>query len=179
MTLNPKPWIPGSPVTVVARWWILDPKPQTLNSWLAFVAGVVVDGVVLPADVAVIALGPWSSSIAGLHLPPVTSQKYHSLVVQPTEDVSNHMLFTNFKCASGKLKEGEGWEGGSPCSPTSGYLCAPCARWRLNLIIVIFIKSFSGISPIIIAIIINGNNLYNNSNKLIIHVRLRTPKWIK
>eukprot|EP00198_Chlamydomonas_reinhardtii_P002787 XP_001692123.1 FAD-dependent oxidoreductase [Chlamydomonas reinhardtii] len=57
------------------------------------VTGVVVDGEVLPADVAVVAMGPW--------------QKYHSVVLRPEQPVTNHMLFTGFKYASGRTVEPE------------------------------------------------------------------------
>ncbi|GIL55127.1 hypothetical protein Vafri_10738 [Volvox africanus] len=99
------------------------------------VTGVIVDGVVIPADVAVIAMGPWSgvakewlrtsagsgndgigasgeaadcsasrSLLPGL---TITGQKYHSVVLRPHKPVTNHMLFTGFKYASGRLVEPE------------------------------------------------------------------------
>ncbi|GLI67399.1 hypothetical protein VaNZ11_011585 [Volvox africanus] len=104
------------------------------------VTGVVVDGVVIPADVAVIAMGPWSGvakewlrtgtgSVRGgvgaigksapkagaecsatrSLLPGLTisGQKYHSVVLRPHKSVTNHMLFTGFKYASGRVVEPE------------------------------------------------------------------------
>ncbi|PNW71927.1 hypothetical protein CHLRE_16g671450v5 [Chlamydomonas reinhardtii] len=79
------------------------------------VTGVVVDGEVLPADVAVVAMGPWSDAArawlegaaAPGAVPHITGQKYHSVVLRPEQPVTNHMLFTGFKYASGRTVEPE------------------------------------------------------------------------
>ncbi|KAG2435827.1 hypothetical protein HXX76_007022 [Chlamydomonas incerta] len=79
------------------------------------VTGVVVDGRVLPADVAVVALGPWSDAArawlegaaAPGAVPHITGQKYHSVVLRPEQPVTNDMLFTGFKYASGRTVEPE------------------------------------------------------------------------
>ncbi|PNH03610.1 hypothetical protein TSOC_010317 [Tetrabaena socialis] len=69
------------------------------------VTGVLVDGSVLPADAAVVAMGPWSDALrgwlaaAGLPAscaPRISGQKYHSVVLRPHAPVTNHMLFTGF-----------------------------------------------------------------------------------
>ena len=58
-------------------------------------AGVEVDGQTLPADVVVIAMGPWSKQAAEwLPLPPVSGQKAHSVIIQPSSPVTSHCLFT-------------------------------------------------------------------------------------
>ncbi|KAK9863165.1 hypothetical protein WJX84_002101 [Apatococcus fuscideae] len=59
------------------------------------VEGVEVDGEVLPADVVVIAMGPWSKQAAAwLPLPAVGGQKAHSVIIQPSSPVTPHCLFT-------------------------------------------------------------------------------------
>jgi glycine/D-amino acid oxidase-like deaminating enzyme len=73
---------------------------------------VLVDGSLLPADVAVIAMGPWSGAAAawlrgkydGSAL-DVTGTKYHSAVL--TADSTAHCLFTNFTYASGRSVDPE------------------------------------------------------------------------
>ncbi|KAG2451202.1 hypothetical protein HYH02_003809 [Chlamydomonas schloesseri] len=79
------------------------------------VTGVVVDGQVLPADVAVVAMGPWSDAarawLEGVAepgaVPRITGQKYHSVVLRPDQPVTNHMLFTGFKYTTGRTVEPE------------------------------------------------------------------------
>ncbi|KAK9844748.1 hypothetical protein WJX74_006279 [Apatococcus lobatus] len=59
------------------------------------VQGVEVGGEVLPADVVVIAMGPWSKQAADwLPLPPVSGQKAHSVIIQPSSPITSHCLFT-------------------------------------------------------------------------------------
>lgn len=68
-----------------------------------FHAGVEVDGEVLPADVVVIAMGPWSKKAAEwLPLPPVSGQKAHSVIVQPSSPVTSHCLFTQISGTKSK-----------------------------------------------------------------------------
>ncbi|KAG2498200.1 hypothetical protein HYH03_003953 [Edaphochlamys debaryana] len=86
------------------------------------VTGVKVDGAVLPADVAVIAMGPWSDAARAWlapWLPPVSGQKYHSVVLRPSEPVTPHMLFTGFKTAAGRTVEPEVY----PRPDGSVYVC--------------------------------------------------------
>lgn len=72
----------------------------------------------LPADAAVLAMGPWTSEASawlnGAVELGITGQKYHSLVLRPTEGsgTSAHCLFTSFKHASGR-----GGGAGLRCSP--------------------------------------------------------------
>jgi len=62
----------------------------------ARVEGVVVDGEVLPADVLVLALGPWTSlATQWLPVPPVVGQRYHSAVL--AADVPAECLFTQYE----------------------------------------------------------------------------------
>jgi glycine/D-amino acid oxidase-like deaminating enzyme len=60
---------------------------------------------VLPADVVVIAMGPWSGAAREwLPLPPFSGQKYHSILLQPPEgaQVTADCVFTGYKMASGR-----------------------------------------------------------------------------
>ena len=65
--------------------------------------GVIVEGERIPADVAVIAMGPWSG-IAAQWLPGllvIYGEKANSVVVRPAEPVPPQMLFTKFRHARG------------------------------------------------------------------------------
>lgn len=62
--------------------------------------GVTVDGGVLDCDVAVVAMGPWTS-LLGDSMPSISGQKYHSIVMRPSAEISNDMLFTSIKLPSG------------------------------------------------------------------------------
>lgn len=61
------------------------------------VEGVKVDDEVIPADVVIIAMGPWSSEILKqFSLPPLKSCKAHSVTFQPTSPISAHTLFLDY-----------------------------------------------------------------------------------
>ena len=48
----------------------------------------------IPADVVVVAMGPWTSQAAiGLGLPPVYGQKYHSVLMRPERVLSEAVFF--------------------------------------------------------------------------------------
>jgi glycine/D-amino acid oxidase-like deaminating enzyme len=59
----------------------------------------------LLADAVIVAMGPWTSQVSqwipGLQLGSTTGQKYHSVILRPQQQVSEHCLFTSFKYASG------------------------------------------------------------------------------
>ena len=58
------------------------------------VVGVRVDGHVIECDKVVVAMGPWSATVAkGLELPPVYGQKYHSVLVQNARELSQAVFF--------------------------------------------------------------------------------------
>ena len=67
----------------------------------------------LPADAAVLAMGPWTSEASawlnGAVELGITGHKYHSVVLRPTEEgvASAHCLFTSFKHTSGKEERGQ------------------------------------------------------------------------
>ncbi len=72
------------------------------------VQGVRVDGETVPADVVVIAMGPWSTRAAqGLPLPPIHGLKGHSITLKPTEPVPAHALFTDYTTDTGERLEPE------------------------------------------------------------------------
>ena len=84
--------------------------------------GVILEGgEVLPADAAVLAMGPWTSEASawlnGAVELGITGHKYHSVVLRPTEEgsASAHCLFTSFKHTSGR--EGGGDSAGHDCNP--------------------------------------------------------------
>jgi hypothetical protein len=63
-----------------------------------------VDGEAVAADAVVIAMGPWSAAATQwLPVPPITGQKYHSVVARPQQPVPGDMLFTSFRDAQGEL----------------------------------------------------------------------------
>lgn len=58
------------------------------------VTAVRVDGDAMPADVVVVAMGPWSAQAAtGLPIPPVYGQKYHSVLMRPERVLSQAVFF--------------------------------------------------------------------------------------
>ncbi len=67
---------------------------------------MVVDGEVLPADVLVVAMGPWSGQAAawGLPLPRVSGQKATSILLRPEAEVSADMLFLEYRNANGPAR---------------------------------------------------------------------------
>jgi glycine/D-amino acid oxidase-like deaminating enzyme len=72
------------------------------------VRGVRVDGQVIPADVVVIAMGPWSGLAANwLPLPSVAGLKGHSITLRPRTPVPAHALFVDYVTATGEHYEPE------------------------------------------------------------------------
>jgi glycine/D-amino acid oxidase-like deaminating enzyme len=70
--------------------------------------GVRVDGHLLPAEIVVIAMGPWSASAAKwLPLPPVMGLKGHSITLWPTASIPAQALFVNYTTATGEHLEPE------------------------------------------------------------------------
>lgn len=65
------------------------------------VCGVRVDGEVIRATALVIAMGPWSSQIAGLPLPPVSGLKGHSMTLYPDTAIPAQALFLDYQAANG------------------------------------------------------------------------------
>lgn len=69
--------------------------------------GVQVDGEVLPADAVVIALGPWTNTLASsLQLPNISGQLGHSIVLKPSSPSSSDpipadCLFLSWQSESG------------------------------------------------------------------------------
>ncbi|KAJ1468688.1 FAD dependent oxidoreductase-domain-containing protein [Baffinella frigidus] len=59
------------------------------------VVGVKMEGGdVIPADTVVVAMGPWSQTAAkGLTLPPIFGQKYHSVLMQNSRELSEAVFF--------------------------------------------------------------------------------------
>lgn len=72
-------------------------------AWLA--TGVTVDGEHLMADAVVLALGPWTNTLAtSLQLPHIAGQLGHSLVLKPStpEALSADCLFVSWQSKSGR-----------------------------------------------------------------------------
>lgn len=68
------------------------------------VAGVIVDGQHIQADAVVLALGPWTNTLAGsLQLPHISGQLGHSLVLKPStsEALPADCLFVSWQNKSG------------------------------------------------------------------------------
>ena len=68
--------------------------------------GVVVDGATLEADVVVLALGPWTSHVAGALLPRVHGLKGYSVTLA-AGDMPAHALFVDYRTAEGRALEPE------------------------------------------------------------------------
>lgn len=66
------------------------------------VAGVRVRGETIPAQTVVIAMGPWSSAVAGVPLPAVSGLKSHSIVLRPRTTVPAQALFVEFVSGPGR-----------------------------------------------------------------------------
>jgi glycine/D-amino acid oxidase-like deaminating enzyme len=67
------------------------------------VRGVRVDGQIVPAEVVVIAMGPWSARAATwLPLPPVWGLKGHSITLQPTAPIPAQALFVDYVTTTGE-----------------------------------------------------------------------------
>jgi glycine/D-amino acid oxidase-like deaminating enzyme len=70
------------------------------------VRGVRVDGEVVEADAVVLALGPWTSQVAGGRLPRVRGLKGYSVTLAAA-DVPAHALFVDYRTADGRALEPE------------------------------------------------------------------------
>ena len=68
--------------------------------------GVRVDGATLEADAVVLALGPWTSAVAGRLLPRVRGLKGYSVTLAAA-DVPAHALFVDYRTADGLSLEPE------------------------------------------------------------------------
>ncbi|HEU5197713.1 MAG TPA: FAD-dependent oxidoreductase, partial [Methylomirabilota bacterium] len=68
--------------------------------------GVVVAGATLEADAVVLALGPWTSHVAGALLPRVHGLKGYSVTLA-AGDVPAHALFVDYRTAEGRALEPE------------------------------------------------------------------------
>ena len=72
---------------------------------IAHNVGVQVDGEVLPADAVVIALGPWTNTLASsLQLPHISGQLGHSIVLKPSsspDPIPADCLFLSWQSKSG------------------------------------------------------------------------------
>jgi glycine/D-amino acid oxidase-like deaminating enzyme len=68
--------------------------------------GVAVDGEALEADAVVLALGPWTSRVAGRLLPRVRGLKGYSVTLAAT-DLPAHALFVEYRTADGRALEPE------------------------------------------------------------------------
>lgn len=82
---------------------------------------------VLPADVVVIAMGPWSGAAREwLPLPPFSGQKYHSILLQPPEGarVTADCIFTGYKMASGRCGR-LAW-----AATVIWQVCGDCLSWE-------------------------------------------------
>ncbi|DBB07060.1 TPA: hypothetical protein ACH3X1_011646 [Trebouxia sp. C0004] len=76
----------------------------------AKVTGVIVDGELIQADAVVLALGPWTNTLASsLQLPHISGQLGHSLVLKPStsEALPADCLFVSWQSKSGKVSEPE------------------------------------------------------------------------
>src|SRR5262249_37568194 len=63
--------------------------------------GVQVDGATLDADAVVLALGPWTSTVAGRLLPRVRGLKGYSVTLSAA-DIPPHALFVDYRTADGR-----------------------------------------------------------------------------
>jgi len=68
--------------------------------------GVRVDGETLEADAVVLALGPWTTHVAGRRLPRVRGLKGYSVTLAGA-DVPAHALFVDYRTADGRALEPE------------------------------------------------------------------------
>jgi glycine/D-amino acid oxidase-like deaminating enzyme len=68
--------------------------------------GVRMDGETLDADAVVLALGPWTSRLAGLRLPRVRGLKGYSVTLDAAA-VPAHALFVDYRTADGRALEPE------------------------------------------------------------------------
>ena len=70
------------------------------------IIGVRVNGEVIPTDVVVIAMGPWSgAALRWFNLPAITGRRAHSIVLQPSQPISAHACFLEYTSKSGKSRD--------------------------------------------------------------------------
>jgi len=79
-----------------------------VNSIDGRIVGVRVDGNVIPADIVVIAMGPWSyQAKEWFNIPKVEAIKAHSIVFRPKEPATPHALFLDFESKDGTRSDPE------------------------------------------------------------------------
>ena len=79
---------------------------EAVVSHASAVRGVTVDGQTLEADAVVLAMGPWTGRIKGLHLPRIQGLKGYSVTLDAA-DVPAHALFMEYRLADGRALEPE------------------------------------------------------------------------
>ena len=79
---------------------------EAVVSHASAVRGVTVDGQTLEADAVVLAMGPWTGRIKGLHLPRLQGLKGYSVTLDAA-DVPAHALFMEYRLADGRALEPE------------------------------------------------------------------------
>jgi len=68
------------------------------------ITGVVVDGDIIPADIVIIAMGPWTGLASQwFSIPEITSLKAHSIVLQPANPVTADAIFLAYESKDGTL----------------------------------------------------------------------------
>ena len=103
-------------------------RVEAIESTRARVSGVRVDGNLLPCDIAVIALGPWSGSgLPGVPLPAVYGLKGHSVTFTPSAPLPAHALFVESMTIGGTISDPEV----VARSDGTVYLCAISEQVRL------------------------------------------------
>jgi glycine/D-amino acid oxidase-like deaminating enzyme len=94
----------------------------------AKVVGVQTDSVFIPSDVVIIAMGPWSGdAMKWFHLPPITGERAHSIVVKPTMPISAHACFMEYTTRTGRLDSPEAY----PRPDGTVYICGMGDREKL------------------------------------------------
>lgn len=64
---------------------------------------MIVDGEVIPADVVVLTMGPWTKqAVEWIPVPQISAHKYHSIVLKPKSQISADVVFLNHLTADGK-----------------------------------------------------------------------------
>lgn len=72
------------------------------------VTGVKTDQGVIPADVVLVTMGPWSNTLCRtLKFTPVSGQRAHSIIMRPSRDVTPHALFVSYKPRRGRDRSPE------------------------------------------------------------------------